>query len=182
MKKLGIDLDGTLFRTYSTLKDEFEKFWKKPLDVAKLRDPQTISTLPPKEMEWIFDHFQKQKSYEVPPYPYAVSVIRKLAGKYDIYFVSARPQIAYLDTKRILRNYGILGDGKHLVLCEKPDKPQVYEALKFDIIIEDDDQNLLVPNITGYFFLRPWSIPIKKSSIIVVKSWLEVEKHLVGGG
>jgi 5'(3')-deoxyribonucleotidase len=182
MKKIAIDLDGTFFKTYITLRNKFEEFWGEPLDLEKLRDFHTISTLPPQEMQWILDYFQKPESYEVPPYPYAVSVTRKLMKEYDVHFVSARPKIAYFNTEERLKTYGILKDGRHLVFCEKPDKPQIYSTLKFDIVIEDEDQNLLVPNITGYLLLRPWNIPIKRLNIIIVKNWLEIEKHLKGGG
>ncbi len=151
MKKLALDFDGTIANT-NIIKS------------ALIREKFGI-TIPP----WQCDHtlctpqigeeayreissivFEEESTLATPPLNGAVETIQKLAEKFDLYLLTARPERRLVYARQWLINYRIERCFQKLLSSRLPDggfilKLQICQENQLDLLIDDDSRHLTVP-------------------------------------
>jgi 5'(3')-deoxyribonucleotidase len=181
--KIGIDLDGTLWKTYEKLQKQYKVQRGKELNLEMVLKLYSIRN--PIDKLWFWFYFRDPESYQgLETYPYAIFSILKLKEIYEIYFLTMRPNLPKIQEVTIASVKEIVDiQDDHIVFCTSfSNKLQVIEERGISVLIEDNLNSDPIPDgITVIILKRVWNSKIEITSprIKVVEDWQEVLKLLL---
>jgi uncharacterized HAD superfamily protein len=181
MKKLALDFDGTIANT-NIIKSALikEKFGL---------------TIPPWQCDYTFCLpqigeeayreissvvFEEESTLATPPLDGAVEGIQKLADKFELYLLTARPERRLIFARQWLINYDVEKYFQKLLTSRLPDdgfqlKLEVCHVNQLDLLIDDDSRHLTVPgyeNILRLLMKDGYQNGLDMpKEVIIINSW-----------
>ena len=152
--KIGVDLDGTIFSTYEKMAEVFNFTTGKVMDLSTIGSAETMI---PSELKWLKKYFEKPEAYNVPPYPNAMTILKELEKRHELYFVTTRRKEAEENTRRIMKSYGF---NKRIFFAPRYLKEGMYQLLELNLILEDElcfALPLVSKTRKVILFHRPWN-------------------------
>ena len=181
--KIGIDLDGTFFRTYEKMQEQYKKVRGKEFDLELVLDFNLVRNL--SDRMWLFTYFHFPENYRnLQTYPRAVYTICKLKESHELCFLTARPSLKIIKevTEKSIKEYFNIP----VVFCRNfEDKLKKAKNLGIQLLIEDNIASIMA-EISIYFLIlkRPWNknLIIDNPKVKMVESWEEINKLNMKGG
>lgn len=178
--KIGIDLDGTLFRTYEKMQERYKASTGKEFNLELVLDFALVRN--PLERVWLFKYFRSEACYKmIETYPDAVYSILKLQEVHEIYFITARPRKIRKVTIETLKEYfEISNPAQSIIFCKAEDKVRIAKNLDIKVLIEDNiNLGAIPPEIRILLLKQEWNKKINNSGVEVVDSWKEILDKLL---
>jgi len=153
--KIGCDLDGTVFQTYERMIEKYNLTHTDTISSSIIMD---FSQLPSHQLLWVQKYFTKIKSYfNIPPYPDAIPVLKKLSGSHNMIFITSRDETTRKISRYQLSKYGLTNP---LYIVKREEKPYLGEALNIEVMIEDElgfAKSFYERGIKIILLDRPWN-------------------------
>lgn len=182
MKKIGIDLDGTLFKTYEKMANRYRSQRGKEFNLDLILDFDCVRNL--LDRLWLYQYFHDASNYSaLETYPNAIYSLLKLKESYELYFLTTRPPTTTIRNVTVKSIQEIVEvPDEHIIFCENINyKIQIMKEKKISILIEDNPKFNIIPDEIMIIILkRIWNfkIQINDPHIKVVESWNEILKLL----
>lgn len=182
MKKLALDFDGTIADT-NTIKSILiqEKFG---LTIPPWQCDYTLCV--PQIGEEAYREisnvvYEEESTLATPPLDSAVETIQKLAEKFDLYLLTARPERRLVFARQWLVNHDLEQCFQGLLSSRLPDggfilKLEICQENQLDLLIDDDSRHLTIPGYKNILRLlmkdgyrNDLNIP---KEVIIINNWL----------
>lgn len=181
MRKIGIDIDGTVTCTHALtphINEAFnvelttEDFVAYDLTKAFDVDPDEFSAW------WKANEL---RIYEASPvHTTAQSVLQRWNDQFELHYISARPEATYATTKRWFQRHDIPFDAIHLIGSHY--KVNEAKRLDVDLFLEDKYDNAIDLNetlgIPVLLFDAPWNRKPLPEGVTRVYNWTEANEWI----
>lgn len=172
-KRIGFDIDGVLYPWHSLVYDSFkeysgdiceEKFWKEwfQSDIRPIFVKNILADIS------LFGKFQMRAELQ--------EMLERIKEKYDIFFVTQRPEGAFTITKRWLTDVNLYDDNLYLV----EDKALMSRILNLDYFIEDRPENVnkLKLVVKTFIVSTPFNMDYYDENVIRLNYTVDLEDYL----
>jgi uncharacterized protein len=181
MKRLGIDIDGTV-TCPTTFIPYLNKSFKKQLTLNDITQYDLVPILNTTEEElnkWM-DEFEPIIYRQAPLAEHALDVINDWKNKFELFYISARGKHLYDITEEWFKEKGV--HYHHIELVGSHDKIEAVKKYKINAFFEDKYDNACdigeQCDIPVILFNTPYNQGPLPKQVIRVNSWLEAKKHI----
>lgn len=171
MKRLGLDLDGTLYPWHRALYIEllihdkthleYDEFWEHGYKIYNRLWWENMC-----KVEFLYS--------SIPPSKLLLDMVNRLSSKYELYYITSRPKELYTTTKTYLYKYKFpYIENVYLT----PDKRPFVMYYDIDIMVDDKPDVLDKLACTRILVTQPWNKD-KEVSYKRINNILDLEKEL----